>query len=72
MPKTYPAKWIIAVLQKHGFVFVSQKGSHAKYRVMRNGKTVTVIVPVHRQEIPYGTFHAIIQQSGLSKEDFEE
>lgn len=71
MPKSYPAKWIIAVLLRHGFLFVSQKGSHAKYRVVRSGKVVIVIIPMHKKEIPYGTFHAIVQQSGLGKDAFK-
>ena len=32
MPKRLGSGEVIRVLQEHGFVFVSQKGSHAKYR----------------------------------------
>lgn len=54
------------VLEKHGFTFKSQKGSHAKYVK----GAATVIVPHPRKEIPYGTFLSIVRQSGLAKDDF--
>jgi predicted RNA binding protein YcfA (HicA-like mRNA interferase family) len=42
-------------LLKHGFVFVSQKGSHIKYR--KTGvPTLTVIVPAERKQIPLVRF----------------
>ncbi len=66
MSKLFSSKEIIDVLQKHGFVFVSQKGSHKKFR----NRSRTVIVPDPRKEIPRGTFSSILRQSGLSKEDF--
>jgi len=51
---------------KNGFRFVSQKGSHQKYK---KDKTI-VIVPHPKKEIPMGTFRSIVRQSGLKKEDF--
>ena len=69
MPKLYSSKEIISVLLKQGFYFVSQKGSHVKYR--KNGNPVlTVIVPAAKKEIPYGTFKSILKQSGLNEEYF--
>ena len=56
---------------QQGFVFVSQKGSHAKYRKAGN-PALTVIVPAGRKEMPQGTFNSIVKQSGLSKPDFEK
>ena len=35
MPKLLPSKAIIKVLERKGFIFVSQKGSHIKYRETR-------------------------------------
>ena len=71
MPKLYSSNEILQVLLKHGFIFVSQKGSHIKYR--KDGiPTLTVIVPAERKQIPVGTFHSILRQSGLTKEDFEK
>jgi predicted RNA binding protein YcfA (HicA-like mRNA interferase family) len=65
MPKLYSSKHIIAVLEKHGFIFISQRGSHAKYR---KGKH-TAIVVIGKREIPRGTFASIVRQSGLNKVD---
>ncbi|HUD06464.1 MAG TPA: type II toxin-antitoxin system HicA family toxin [Candidatus Saccharimonadales bacterium] len=66
MPKLLSSKEVIKVLQHQGFVFVSQRGSHAKYRKASN----TVIVPTPRKEIPIGTFRSIIRQSGLDNKVF--
>ncbi len=67
MPELYPSKHIIKVLEKHDFVFISQKGSHKKFR---NGPRV-VIVPDPKKEIPMGTFSSILRQSKLSRDDFK-
>jgi predicted RNA binding protein YcfA (HicA-like mRNA interferase family) len=69
MPKLFSSQAIIKVLQANGFIFVSQKGSHAKFRKTGN-PTLTTIVPANRKEIPYGTFRAILRQSQLSEENF--
>jgi predicted RNA binding protein YcfA (HicA-like mRNA interferase family) len=66
MPKLYSSDYIAKVLQRKGFVYISQKGSHAKFH--KTGHTV--IVPANRKEIPQGTFKSILRQSGLNEEDF--
>lgn len=71
MPKLYSSDEILKVLEKSGFIYVSQKGSHIKYRKAGN-PALTVIVPAGRKQIPIGTFHSILQQSELSKADFEK
>lgn len=70
MPKLYSSKHIIRVLEKHDFFFVSQKGSHIKYRKIGD-PTLAVIIPDNRKEIPHGTFRSILRQSKLGEEDFE-
>jgi predicted RNA binding protein YcfA (HicA-like mRNA interferase family) len=71
MPKLYSSSEIIKVLISKGFVFISQKGSHAKYRKI--GKpTLTAIIPEGKKEIPFGTFKSILRQANLSEEDFEK
>jgi predicted RNA binding protein YcfA (HicA-like mRNA interferase family) len=70
MPKTYSSRHIVKILLAHGFHFVSQKGSHAKYR-KNTIPVITVIVPSDRKEIPYGTFRSILRQSGLKEENFK-
>jgi len=70
MPKLYSSKRIIAVLLKKGFIFISQRGSHAKFR--KSGKiSLTVIVPAGKKEIPFGTVRSILRQSSLAEEDFK-
>lgn len=71
MPKLYSSKEIIKILLRQGFVFVSQKGSHKKYRKIGR-KTLTVIIPAERKEIPFGTFRSILRQSGLTEDDFSK
>ena len=67
MPKGYVTRQVVKVLEDQGFAFISQRGSHAKYR---RGK-FTVIVPLHGKEIPYGTFRSILRQSQLKESDFK-
>lgn len=69
MPKLYSSSDIVKVLQKRGFVYISQKGSHVKLRKTGN-PTLTVIVPAGRKEIPSGTFKSILRQASLSQDDF--
>lgn len=70
MPNLYSSKYVVGVLLKKGFVFISQKGSHAKFR--KTGVSIaTVIVPVGKKEIPIGTFRSILRQSGLAEDNFK-
>jgi len=71
MPKPVKLKVILKVLEEKGFFFVSQKGSHVKYR-KPSSPTLTVIVPIHNKEIPYGTFRSILRQSKLQQNYFEK
>jgi len=70
MPKLYSSNQTLLVLYKHGFLFISQKGSHIKLRKIIKGKVFTVIIPDNKKEIPIGTFASIVRQSDLKKEDF--
>ena len=71
MSRLYSSSAIIKVLLQKDFVFVSQKGSHAKYRLYTR-PALTVIVPTRRKEIPLGTFKSIFNQANLTEEDFEK
>ena len=66
MVKLPSSKKIIRFLEMNGFVKVSQKGSHSKYKKANH----TVIVPHPKKEIPIGTFRSIMRQSGMSWDDF--
>jgi len=69
MPKPITLRHLLKVLQVKGFVFISQNGSHAKYR--KTGKlTKNVIIKMSKKEIPYGTFKSILLHSGLDEKDF--
>ncbi|MFA5053812.1 MAG: type II toxin-antitoxin system HicA family toxin [Parcubacteria group bacterium] len=70
MSKLFSSQEIIRTLKKKGFYFVSQRGSHAKFK-KKNGKSLIVIVPMDRKEIPEGTFHSILKQANLEKDDFK-
>ncbi len=60
------SKKVVDVLTKHGFLFVSQRGSHQKYT---NGIN-TVIIPAPRKEIPVGTLRSISRQAGIDFNEF--
>ncbi len=68
-PKLYSSEAIIKTLEREGFGFVSQRGSHVKYR-KTGSPTLTVIVPAGRRQIPRGTFRSILRQSGLDESAF--
>jgi len=69
MPKPISLKIVLKVLYSKGFVFISQKGSYAKFR--KTGNPIrTVIVKMGKKEIPPGAFQSILLLPGLKKEDF--
>ncbi|OGI60325.1 hypothetical protein A2641_01235 [Candidatus Nomurabacteria bacterium RIFCSPHIGHO2_01_FULL_37_25] len=69
MPKLLSSKQVVKILENNDFVFISQKGSHLKFR-KQGLKNITAIVPANRKEIPMGTLHSIIRQSALVRENF--
>jgi len=56
---------IISALSKRGFVYKSQKGSHAKYS---NGHRIAII-PIH-DTVARGTLKSILLQAEIELEDF--
>ena len=52
MPKLYSSQQILKALEREGFVFISQRGSHVKYRKVDGAPVLTVIVPAGRKQIP--------------------
>ncbi len=57
-------------LEAAGFTEISQKGSHVKFGRHTPEGFRTAIVPKHR-EIRIGTLKSILQQAGLSRDEFE-
>lgn len=71
MPRLYSAKVVLAALQRAGFIIVSQRGSHIKLYKKQGEKSLTVIVPNHK-EIAIGTFSSILRQADMSKEELKK
>ncbi|NBX30084.1 addiction module toxin, HicA family [bacterium] len=65
------ARELITVAERIGFVFDRQKGSHAVYvRTTEQGCT-TIVVPVHKgRTLKHGTLHGLIDDMGLTREEF--
>lgn len=68
MPKRISSDAFLRILTAHDFRFISQRGSHAKYR---DSLGHTVIIPHPRKDIPIGTLRSMIRQSGLPNALFE-
>jgi predicted RNA binding protein YcfA (HicA-like mRNA interferase family) len=64
------AREVIRALQSAGFSIVRTTGSH--YRLVhQSDPTRQTTVPVHKgKDIPRGTLRAIIDQAGLTVEEF--
>lgn len=73
MPKlpVVSSKQIIRVLKQMGFDYAPKrgKGSHLAFVKQGSDRTRLVIVP-NRDSIPKGTLLAILEQAGLTKEEF--
>jgi len=70
MAKTYSGKEVIKILvRRFGFTVISQKGSHVKLRKEKGGRTITIIVPLHR-ELARGTFLGALELAEVNEEDF--
>ena len=63
MPIILRPEQVIKGLERNGFRFVKQRGSHRKYK--KNGRTV--IVPMH-YELAKGTLMSVLEQAGLTLE----
>lgn len=62
------ARDVVRVLRRRGFVLVSRKGSHQKWR-HPSGRQV--IVAMHgNKPVPVDTLKSIIEGSGLTVDDF--
>ena len=65
------ARDLIRIAEKGGFKFDRQRGSHAVYR--RSLDLRRLVVPVHKgRDLKPGTLRALIDDMGLSVEEFRE
>ena len=59
------AKEMLRMLKKHGFIVISQNGSHVK---LRNPETnVQIIMPMHSGDLKKGLEKAIIKTAGFKE-----
>jgi len=59
---------ILRKLEKAGFQLRRQKGSHARYVKGPHGVTV----PIHPGDVPVPVMSSILQQAGLTEEEWEK
>ena len=63
------AREVQAILARHGFELVSQRGSHRKFRNEATGRQV--IVPVHGgQPLPVGTLRSVLQGAQIPETEW--
>ena len=72
MPKyrKLSSKDVEKILIKHGFKFVSQKGSHRQFKGVVKGRKRRVTVLADRKSFHPKTLKSMIRQSGLTEEEF--
>jgi len=58
---------VVRTLERAGFVFDRQRGSHMVYHHLETNRTV--VVPRHR-EIKTGTMREILREANLTREEF--
>ena len=64
-----PARDVVRVAERLGFVFDRQKGSHAVY--LRESDHRRIVIPMHKgKDLRPGTLRGIIDDLGLSVEEF--
>jgi predicted RNA binding protein YcfA (HicA-like mRNA interferase family) len=67
-PATY--RQVCRKLNAAGFTETSQKGSHVKFAKVTSAGTRIAIVPRHSKDIPLGTLRSILNQAGLTPDEF--
>jgi predicted RNA binding protein YcfA (HicA-like mRNA interferase family) len=59
---------VVAALERHDFVVIRIVGS--QYQLFNEKTRRHTTVPYHNRDLPRGTISAIIQQAGLTREQF--
>jgi predicted RNA binding protein YcfA (HicA-like mRNA interferase family) len=62
------SRQVVTALERAGFVVIRIVGSH--YQMFNERTRRHTTVPRHSRDLPRGTVAAIIQQAGLTREDF--
>ena len=68
-PTSY--RLVVRKLASAGFTQISQKGSHVKFVKVTVAGTRVAIVPRHSKDVPLGTLRSILNQAGLTPDEFE-
>lgn len=58
-------KELIKLLEREGFVFVRQSGSHA---IFRKPGVKLIVVPIHSRDVPTGTLNSILKDAGFKND----
>jgi len=67
--KRMTSREVEVLLKKYGFIFISQKGSHRKWRHPES--SLQVIVPEHRgKQLPLGTMRNIMINAEIPEEEW--
>jgi len=69
LPAIKPSKAIRA-LEKAGWRVHRQKGSHVS--MYKEGASELVVIPMHKKDLPKGTLRAILEDAGLTIDQFFE
>lgn len=64
------AREVMRALERAGFVCVRSKGSHRVFEHPANRSRRTVVSDHRGKDIPRGTLHDIVEQAGLTVEEF--
>ena len=59
---------VVRALERAGWEVARQKGSHISLK--KKGAAFLVTVPMHRRDLPRGTLRGIVEDAGLSVEEF--
>jgi predicted RNA binding protein YcfA (HicA-like mRNA interferase family) len=62
------AREVVAILRRAGWIIDRQKGSHLI--LTRPDGTRPVVVPNHSGDVRRGTLHGILDQAGLTSDEF--
>jgi predicted RNA binding protein YcfA (HicA-like mRNA interferase family) len=60
-------KDLIKILETRGFILKRVNGSHHFFVHPVTGKIT--VVPLHKKDLPKGTFYAILKQAGIDKDE---
>ena len=67
---SFTPQGIIKILKKRGFLLDRVKGSHHIYYHDQSKRRV--IVPLHKRDLPKGTFYEILKQAGIDKKELKK